>query len=69
MFTSTPEWANVTKILPVNTGNRTDYRWYANDSAGNVNNTEVFNVITTAAPDTNLSQHSQLFQQIKVYFI
>ncbi len=51
MFTSTPEWANVTKILPANVGNRTDYRWYANDSAGNVNNTEIFSVITTAGPD------------------
>jgi len=42
MWTATPEWANVTKTLPANAGNRTDYRWYANDSAGNVNNTGVF---------------------------
>ncbi len=49
LFTSTPEWANVTKVLPSNVGNMTQYRWYANDSAGNVNNTEIFEVITTTA--------------------
>ena len=48
MWTSTPEWANVTKTLPINAGNRTDYRWYANDSAGNWNNTNVFYLITTS---------------------
>jgi len=51
MWTATPEWANVTKTLPANAGNRTDYRWYANDSAGNVNNTGVF-TLTTIAGDT-----------------
>ncbi|MCK4552814.1 hypothetical protein KAT80_01275 [Candidatus Pacearchaeota archaeon] len=49
MWSSTPEWANVTKTLPANVGNRTDYRWYANDSAGNVNNTGIFSVTTTSA--------------------
>jgi len=47
IWTSTPQWANVSKTLP-NAGNRTDYRWYANDSAGNINNTEIFYVEITA---------------------
>ena len=51
MWTSTPQWANVSKTLPANGGNRTDYRWYANDSAGNINNTGVFS-LTTIAGDT-----------------
>ncbi|MCK4552602.1 cadherin repeat domain-containing protein [Candidatus Pacearchaeota archaeon] len=49
MFTSTPEWANVTKTLPANVGNMTHYRWFANDSAGNTNNSDVFEVTTTTA--------------------
>ena len=47
MWTSTPEWANVTKILNDTVSVIVGYRWYANDSAGNVNNTELFSVITT----------------------
>jgi len=49
LWISTPEWANVTKVLPADVGNRTDYRWFANDSAGNVNNSDVFYVVTTSA--------------------
>ncbi len=41
-FTATPEWANVTKTLNTTYGTVIGYRWYANDSAGNWNNTEIY---------------------------
>jgi len=50
-FTSTPEWANVTKTLNTTVDTVIGYRWYANDSAGNVNNTGIF-TLTTISADT-----------------
>jgi len=49
-FTVTPEWANVTKTLNTTSGLTIGYQWYANDSAGNTNNTQVFILTTTTAP-------------------
>lgn len=46
-FTSTPEWANVTKVLNNTVGNVIGYRWYATDNAGNLNASEVFSLVTT----------------------
>ena len=48
-FTATPEWANVTKTLNDTEGTIVDYRWYANDTAGNLNSTEIFTLVTTSA--------------------
>ncbi|MCK5450125.1 DUF2341 domain-containing protein, partial [Candidatus Pacearchaeota archaeon] len=45
-FSATPSWANVTKTLNSMGGVSVGYRWYADDNAGNVNNTGVF-VLTT----------------------
>ena len=50
-FTSTPEWANVSKTLNDTVGMVVGYRWYANDSAGNNNNTpEYILTITDEIP-------------------
>lgn len=46
-FTSTPEWANVTKTLNSNVGRVIGYRWYLNDSNGNINSTLIYKLITT----------------------
>ena len=48
-FTTTPEWANVIKTLNSTVGISIGYRWYANDNAGNVNDTGIFNLVTTSA--------------------
>ena len=48
-FTDTPEWANVTKTLNSTSGISIGFRWYANDTAGNNNNTGIFSLITTSA--------------------
>jgi len=48
-FTSTPQWANVTKTLNAVGGTVVGYRWYADDNAGNINNTEIFTLTTTSA--------------------
>lgn len=46
-FTATPNWSNVTKILNSTGGLKIGYQWYANDSAGNWNNTPIY-ILTTA---------------------
>ncbi|HPD81610.1 MAG TPA: hypothetical protein PK357_00740, partial [Candidatus Pacearchaeota archaeon] len=46
-FTSTPEWANVTKTLNSTSDTFIGYRWYFNDSAGNPNSTEIYTLTTT----------------------
>ena len=48
-FTATPSWANVTKTLNSTSGISIGYRWFADDNAGNVNNTEIFTLTTTSA--------------------
>ena len=48
-FTSTPNWANVTKTLNTTEGTFIGYRWYAFDNVGNINNTEIFTLTTTSA--------------------
>ena len=50
-FTATPEWANVTKTLNTTSGLTIGYQWYANDSAGNINNTQVFILTTTTVSE------------------
>ncbi len=50
-FTSTPEWSNITKTLNTSHDVVIGYRWYLNDSAGNINNTEIY-IVT--AKDTTL---------------
>jgi surface protein len=52
-FTSTPQWANVTKTLNSSVGMVVGYRWYFNDSSGNTNSTPVYILtITDATPPT-----------------
>ena len=46
-FTSTPQWANVTLTLNDTVGISIGWRMYADDNAGNVNDTEVFSLVTT----------------------
>ena len=48
-FTSTPQWANVTKTLNSTVGMVVGYRWYAFDNAGNRNNTPIYTLTTTKA--------------------
>jgi len=45
-FTTTPSWANVTKLLNNTVGLAIGYMWYAKDNAGNWNATPI-NVLTT----------------------
>lgn len=47
-FTATPNWANVTKTLNSTVGISIGYRWYADDNAGNINNTGIFTLTTTS---------------------
>ena len=55
-FTSTPEWANVTKTLNSTRGVVVGYRWFANDSAGNYNNTSIFTLtVTNTTPPVPIS--------------
>jgi len=49
-WTSTPEWANITKVLNDTVGNYIGYRWYANDSAGNTNHSIIYYLTTTSTP-------------------
>lgn len=53
-FTATPNWANFTTILNSTAGISIGYRWYADDNAGNWNNTPIYALITTdtIAPNT-----------------
>ena len=48
-FTTTPSWANVTKVLNGTAGIFIGYRWYATDNAGNLNASEIF-TLTTSSP-------------------
>ncbi len=45
-FTTTPEWANITKTLNSTAGILIGYKWYAKDDAGNWNETGM-NTLTT----------------------
>jgi len=58
-WTTTPQSASVVKTLNTTVGLTIAYRWYANDTAGNVNNTEIFYLTTTSAdtctPDSPLT--------------
>jgi hypothetical protein len=47
-FTTTPQWANTTETLNTTGSVLVSYRWFFNDSAGNENNTGVYNVTTVA---------------------
>lgn len=57
-FTTTPSWANVTKILNSTPGIVIGYRWYAKDNSGNINNTPIFTLTTTPPPDTTPPTYS-----------
>jgi len=62
-FTTTGEWANVTKVLNSTIGAVIGYQWYASDNAGNTNNSATFAVskLTTedSTPPTFISaQHN-----------
>ena len=46
-FSSTPDWANVTRTLNSSSGISVGYRWYLFDNEGNSNVTETFSLITT----------------------
>ncbi|MFP4457153.1 MAG: LamG-like jellyroll fold domain-containing protein [Clostridia bacterium] len=55
-FTSTPQWANVTKTLNSTEDLSIGYRWYATDNAGNMNASEIFVVVTTSGADSENPQ-------------
>jgi len=57
-FTSTPEWANVTKTLNSTVGLVIGYKWYAKDNAGNWANTSVFTLTTTETTPPTYSDNS-----------
>ncbi len=46
-FTSTPQWANITKNLNSTSGISVGYRWYLTDNAGNSNHTGIYVLNTT----------------------
>lgn len=48
-FTATPNWANKSMTLNSTEGLSIGYRWYADDNAGNINNTGIFALTTTSA--------------------
>lgn len=48
LFTATPSWANVTKTLNSTVGTTIGYKWYFNDSSGNVNQTANYTLVTIA---------------------
>lgn len=51
-FTTTPQWANITKILNETVGNNICYYYWANDTAGNINSTtqQCLTVTTPSIP-------------------
>lgn len=51
-FTTTPSWANVTKLLSTSPGTVVGYRWYAWDNSTNVSNVNVTPIFTLTAVDT-----------------
>jgi hypothetical protein len=48
LFTTTPSWANVTKILNSTTGTIVGYMWYFNDTSGNTNSTSIYTLEAVA---------------------
>lgn len=54
-FTATPNWANVSKTLNSTASLTISYRWYADDNAGNINDTGIFTLTTTGTKSINLS--------------
>lgn len=46
LFTTTPNWGNSTKVLNATRNLVVGYRWYMNDTAGNVNSTPIY-IVTT----------------------
>ncbi len=65
-FTSTPSWANVTKTLNSTPNIVIGYRWYADDNAGNINNTEIFTLITTDVTPPAVTINSPLNQSYPI---
>ena len=60
-WTSTPEWANVTKTLNSTAGLVIGYRWFADDNADNINNTDIFTLtINKVTPSGTLSGTSPI---------
>jgi hypothetical protein len=49
LFSTTPSWANVSKLLNSTAGTRVGYRWYFNDSysTSNTNSTPIYTLLTT----------------------
>ena len=45
-WTTTPQYANVTKTLPITIGTHVGYMWYADDNSGNINNTPIYTLTT-----------------------
>jgi hypothetical protein len=56
-FTSTPQWANVTKVLNSTVGKIIGYRWFLKNNNGNTNSTPIYTLTTTSSgyPDINYS--------------
>jgi len=55
LFTTTPSWANVTKILDAVAGHMVGYRWFFNDTSSNTNSTPVYVLTTTSPPPPTYS--------------
>ncbi|MEK6833057.1 MAG: hypothetical protein AABY32_03330, partial [Nanoarchaeota archaeon] len=56
-FTTTPSWANVTKILN-STETITGYRWYFTDNSGNTNSTPIYTLSNMEAPTYYSASHN-----------
>jgi large repetitive protein len=75
LFTTTPSWANVTKILNLTIGKVIGYMWYFNDTSGNKNATSIYTLTTTDGYPptfTTIPANSSLFygnQSLLVKFI
>jgi len=67
-FTSTPQSISVIKTLNSTVGLTIAYRWYANDSVGNNNNTPIYYLTTTEepTPSTNVSSSFRLNNHFKL---
>ena len=59
-FTTTPSWANTTKILNSTEGLLVGYRWYFNDSAGLTNSTPIYTLTTLDSTPPNITIRSPL---------
>ena len=51
-FTTTPSWANVTKVLNSIVGTKVGYMWYFNDTSGNIKSTPISFLTTTTTTTT-----------------